>query len=355
MSRELQSMPWAHGFQLPGAPPGRAPAVVLPIGIGSSQRRRALLSYRDEDTVSNPYYRWFSKDYKADPLVQAMTDDQDLAYRRLLDASWEIGPLPNDTDRLSALVGFKTDGAKRFAAAWVWPLTECWHKPRGKKTLINFRLEDERDGMLDRSEKARGAAQRRWKTQRKRMGIKDKPGNADAMRTQCPGDANHNHSREPEPEPKTPKKVPSSPATPELLSKVKAKTSSTSELAPNPFRFICYWEDATETRDFRVKPDSPDRFGDFVVAEAESLGLTMNRADLARFAQRSIVKFTATYSKRGSNGKTRGSRIGPKRLTEELVGWIRSDLASVGQRQTASKPNTRAQRIDDQTRRLMGK
>lgn len=134
------------------------------------------------------------------------------------------------------------------------------------------------------------------------------------------------------------------------------EASSTSELAQeNPFHFVCYWEDANEHRDFGVKLEPTEKFGDFVVTEAQTLGVDMNRSELARFSQRSIVKFTVTYSKRGRNGKMRGASIGPKRLTEELVGWIRSDLASMGQRQASSPSKSRAKRIDEQTRRLLGK
>ena len=197
------------------------------------------------------------------------------------------------------------------------------------------------------------------------MGIKEKHGNgsassehtssnADASPEQCSDDATQSHSSNPKPDTELLKKGQSSPSTSELLSKVEA--SSPSELAlTNPFHFVCYWEDANKHRDFGVKLEPTEKFGDFVVTEAKTLGVDMSRAELARFSQRSIVKFTVTYSKRNRNGKTRGASTGPKRLTEELVGWIRSDLASMGQRQATSPSRSRAKRIDEQTRRLMGK
>ena len=146
------------------------------------------------------------------------------------------------------------------------------------------------------------------------------------------------------------------------ISKSTNKPSSTnarlqSKRAPNPLSFVVYWEDADETRDFGLVFEPVSGFEKFMKTEASKLELTMGHRELARFAQRSIVRFVATYSKRGKNGKTRGSRIGPKRLTEEFVGWVRSDLAAAAQRaaQPGGSGRTRASRIDDQARRLMGK
>lgn len=122
--------------------------------------------------VHSPYYRWFVKDYNSDPRVTAMTDDQDLAYRRMLDASWELGPLPNKLDHLAMIVRYDLE---RFRRAWSYPLTLCWQR-NGQGTLINQRLEDERESMLKRSDKARKAVKKREKNRSKRvMGKKKRP------------------------------------------------------------------------------------------------------------------------------------------------------------------------------------
>lgn len=117
-----------------------------------------------------PYYRWFPIDYAGDALVKAMTDDQDLAYRRLLDISWQIGSLPSDLGELARLAGFDSE---RFEAAWSFPLTECWHK-NGAGKLVNHRLEEERESTLKRSEKARQSVQAREKKRGKRLRAKRK-------------------------------------------------------------------------------------------------------------------------------------------------------------------------------------
>lgn len=105
-----------------------------------------------------PYYFFWVNDYNSDPLVLAMTDDQDLAYRRLIDKSWDLGPLPNDPVKLAALVRFDKDRLNRFKAAWVYPLTECW--PETPEGLVNPRLEKERDRAMRRVEQARDAGLR---------------------------------------------------------------------------------------------------------------------------------------------------------------------------------------------------
>ena len=68
-----------------------------------------------------------------------MTKMQDLAYRRMLEASWELGPLPCEPDDLARLIDFSP---REFERAWRFPLTDCWKVRRGR--LTNARLESER-------------------------------------------------------------------------------------------------------------------------------------------------------------------------------------------------------------------
>jgi uncharacterized protein YdaU (DUF1376 family) len=139
-----------------------------------------------------PYYRWFPKDYSGDAQVQAMDDDQDLAYRRLLDKSWEIGPLPIEVEKLAAYARY---ALARFEQCWRFPLIDCWCEVDGK--LINQRLEDERDFATSRALNALKASNCRWKKRAKRLKSKrvkkGKRGecdrNAGAMLPQCDLDA----------------------------------------------------------------------------------------------------------------------------------------------------------------------
>lgn len=107
-----------------------------------------------------PHYPWWLYDYQSDPLVQAMTDDQDLAYRRMIDASWDLGELPNDPDKISSLIRFSR---KKFASVWKYPLIECWQD--NGIGLINHRVErewekiDARYGQLKKAS-AKGVAAR---------------------------------------------------------------------------------------------------------------------------------------------------------------------------------------------------
>lgn len=134
------------------------------------------------------------------------------------------------------------------------------------------------------------------------------------------------------------------------VSKVYAESSG--ELPANPFKFIAYWHDADEKRDFGVTfHPNAKAFAEFVVAEYQRLnGPGYEREVLRDETKRSLTRFAATYSKR-SRGKTRGSRLKPQTLTEELVSWMKKDLSQLASRQ--SKKKTRANRIDEQTRRLM--
>lgn len=93
---------------------------------------------------------WYSKDYNADVYVRAMNDEQDLAFRRMLEASWEIGALPSDAEQLALIVRYDLE---KFKKAWVFPLTNVWKEtPAG---LINPRLEKERRRVHKRIKTAR--------------------------------------------------------------------------------------------------------------------------------------------------------------------------------------------------------
>lgn len=85
-----------------------------------------------------PYLPWWLYDYRSDPLVQAMSDDQDLAYRRMIEVSWDLGELENNPGKIASLIQFSP---RKFDSVWKYPLTECW-KDNGSG-LVNARLEKE--------------------------------------------------------------------------------------------------------------------------------------------------------------------------------------------------------------------
>jgi len=55
---------------------------------------------------SRPWYQWYPADYLADTLH--LTLAQDAIYRRLLDALWINGPLPDDTKQLARILRVDT-------------------------------------------------------------------------------------------------------------------------------------------------------------------------------------------------------------------------------------------------------
>lgn len=111
-----------------------------------------------------PHYPWWVYDYNSDPMVLAMTDEQDLAYRRLLDQSWDMGPLPKEIERLAVLTRYSMD---KFRAVWTYPLTECWNENEGGM-LMNSRLEKVRRDVVDRYEQTRMAGRASGKSRRER-------------------------------------------------------------------------------------------------------------------------------------------------------------------------------------------
>lgn len=114
--------------------------------------------------VKLPYYPWWVSDYNGDGKVLAMTKLQDLAYRRLLDQSWELGPLPNEPEKLAVLIRYSIE---EFKDVWNYPLSDCWEEIEGGR-LINPRLEKEREHVLDRIGKARKAGLASGKSRKKK-------------------------------------------------------------------------------------------------------------------------------------------------------------------------------------------
>ena len=131
-----------------------------------------------------PFYKWFPKDFASDSNVIAMTNMQELIFRRLLDRSWEIGSLPGSAHDLAKLARVPR---RTLEKAWVFPLTDCW-APDGEGRLINQRLEDEREDVMLKSTKARSSSLARWEKRSNRLKQKNRV-DAIALRTQYALDA----------------------------------------------------------------------------------------------------------------------------------------------------------------------
>ena len=121
-----------------------------------------------------PAYQWYPRDYMADAIVQAMTLEQEGAYRRLLDHCWLEHGLPVDLDEL-------------------WPLAKCpsreffetriWNVVGRKFYLRRNRFQQKR---LDR-ERAKQAKTRRVRqlAAKKMHEQKRSKRDANAPRVQC--------------------------------------------------------------------------------------------------------------------------------------------------------------------------
>jgi uncharacterized protein YdaU (DUF1376 family) len=104
---------------------------------------------------SLPWLAWYHRDFLA--ATQGWTLLERGAYFMLLNASWEMGPLPADRNRLAGIIG---SDSRELARVWrtVGPKFEL-----RDGQLINLRLEEHRAFAVDKSEKARQAAQLRWR------------------------------------------------------------------------------------------------------------------------------------------------------------------------------------------------
>lgn len=122
-------------------------------------------------------------------------------------------------------------------------------------------------------------------------------------------------------------------------------------VTPNPFRFLVTWRDANESRDSKIIFDPVENFTAFVMNEGKRLGWNRSENDLRNYVVGCLERFKAEYSKRDRKGKTRGQRVGPRRLTEELVAWLRKDFGEHAKRE-ATRFKSQGERVDDTVRRL---
>src|SRR5687767_3922263 len=103
---------------------------------------------------SLPWLPWFHRDFLA--ATQGWTLLERGAYFMLLNAQWEMGPLPSDRRRLARIIGAQVDELEG-----VWPVVGAKFEAT-QRGLANSRLEQHRDHQLEKSEKARNSARKRW-------------------------------------------------------------------------------------------------------------------------------------------------------------------------------------------------
>lgn len=127
-----------------------------------------------------PWYKWWPKDFQSDEKVRALSPMAELIYRRVLDTMWESSEcrLPNDI-RFLHRVAAKELSFEEFKDLWTeiqYPGFEILKF--NEKFVWSKRLREQFVECMEKSEKAKDSAEKRW-------GKK-----ANAMRTQCEGRQN---------------------------------------------------------------------------------------------------------------------------------------------------------------------
>ena len=134
-----------------------------------------------------PYFAMYPRDWMSDPRVQIMDLREEGAYFRLLLLCWtydDTCTLPDDDHLLARLLGIAEEEWLQLRQVLVEGEQAVFqHNEEGR--LYNRRLMREWKNAMDRSEKARKAAQSRWASD----------GNADAMRTHSDGNADAMHGQ----------------------------------------------------------------------------------------------------------------------------------------------------------------
>ncbi len=97
------------------------------------------------------WYPFWVVEFNSDPVMKCLSDNQELIHRRLLDASWAIGPLPSNPVMLASLARVSS---AVMHAAWTYPLMGMWGEHE-EFTIFNARLEIAREFMNRRSAAAK--------------------------------------------------------------------------------------------------------------------------------------------------------------------------------------------------------
>ena len=134
--------------------------------------------------AKHPAYLFYPSDFKQG--TKYFNFYQRAIYRELLDAQWDDGFIPNNVDLLANMIGMDRDD---FMMNWAVVKTKFKELEEGK--LINPRLEEEREKLLKKSQKASESAKKRWKKSESNSNEKQTKSkrNAKAMRTHSDSNA----------------------------------------------------------------------------------------------------------------------------------------------------------------------
>jgi uncharacterized protein YdaU (DUF1376 family) len=115
------------------------------------------------EKTSFPYVPWYHGDFLRSTAGWSLLERG--AYWMLLCAQWEIGPLPDDLERLATIVGLDLDAMRR-----VWPnLSRKFTAIDGG--LVNERMEEHRANIIRHrtslSEAGKKGMEKRWAGKRR--------------------------------------------------------------------------------------------------------------------------------------------------------------------------------------------
>ena len=308
-----------------------------------TRRRREKWDGRNK---GSSWIRLFAGDYLSDGFVTSLSPLEEYCYDRLLKFNARDASIPSDPERLARMCKMTPEEFEP-----IWEVIRCKFDPvrsngSSQKTLTNARTKFE----LDRQKRlAKIASERGKKGGRppKAKTAKKKDEKPEESRSFTPALVGES---DPDPDPDQSQNQDPLPSGGQLtLARESAPVPARSP--PNPSRFVAYWYDATESRDFAVRFEPDSAFREFVGREALRLGWRGTEEELWDFVTGSLDIFRGTYQKRDGKGRTRGKRIGPKRLTEDLIAWVREDLARELKR-NATRFKSHAERVDDSVVRL---
>jgi len=103
-----------------------------------------------------PYYPWYPLDFKGSLKVKVMTLEEKGFYHDVLDHCWLYGSAPADPDELARLLGEDRRTSRRILPK----ISKCFLQTG--EVLISERLEQEREKLNNKSEKARNSILKRW-------------------------------------------------------------------------------------------------------------------------------------------------------------------------------------------------
>jgi uncharacterized protein YdaU (DUF1376 family) len=89
---------------------------------------------RLKEKYSSPSFQWYPDRFRGSGAVQAMTLEEEGAYRRLLDSQWSRGYVPSDPRRIAAILGVTPRKARELFAA----MAECFEEESPGRLVTPF-------------------------------------------------------------------------------------------------------------------------------------------------------------------------------------------------------------------------